>query len=164
MNQIIITKPDPEKDAEEIANVYYYTWLKTYPNKNAGITREDIEEHFKNRLEKKELEKKKEKISNLNPNKLFLIAKYNEKVIGVCNIIKRENFNQLQSIYVLPEYQGKGIGYKLWLKAFDFIDKEKNTIVQVAIYNENAINFYKKLGFIDTEKKFSDEKFKMPIK
>lgn len=163
MSEIIITKPNPEKDVEEIANVYYYTWLETYPNEAAGITREDLEEHFKNRLENESLEKRKRSISNTDPNKMFLVAKDNEKVVGVCNIIKRESFNQLQSIYVLPEYQEKGIGYKLWLKAFEFADKEKDTVVQVAIYNENAINFYKKLGFIDTGKRFSDEKFKMPI-
>ena len=50
-----------------------------------------------------------------------------------------------------------------WKKAKEFFDKSKDIIVQVAIYNKQAISFYKKLGFIDTGKRFSDEKYKMPI-
>lgn len=37
---------------------------------------------------------------------------------------------------------------------------QEDIIVHVAIYNTKAIEFYKKVGFIETEKEFSDERFK----
>ncbi len=39
-------------------------------------------------------------------------------------------------------------------------DKNKDTVVEVTTYNNKAIEFYKKLGFIDTGRRWSDEKFK----
>lgn len=50
-----------------------------------------------------------------------------------------------------------------WEKCLSFLDKNKETIVQVATYNEKAISFYKKLGFVDTGKRFTEERFVMPI-
>jgi ribosomal protein S18 acetylase RimI-like enzyme len=64
-------------------------------------------------------------------------------------------------IYVLPEYQGKGIGKLLWNELSKYLDINKETFVEVATYNENAIKFYEKLGFVDTNKRFTDERFRM---
>ena len=36
------------KDARDILDVFYQTWIQTYPNKDLGITVEDIEELLKN--------------------------------------------------------------------------------------------------------------------
>lgn len=63
---------------------------------------------------------------------------------------------------MLPEFQGLGIGKMLWKKANEFLDPKKDTFVQVADYTENAINFYKKIGFVETGKRIENEsqKFK----
>jgi len=50
-----------------------------------------------------------------------------------------------------------------WTKIQEFFAKDKKTIVQVADYNDKAIAFYQKLGFVDTGKRFTNEKHKMPI-
>ena len=159
---IIIKKPTKE-DAHGVQEVFYKTWLATYPNKDAGILKEDIEEFYKSRNSEESIKKREEFFMNIPANELFLIAKDETKVVGVFVVVKKEEFNQLQAIYVLPEYQRKGIGMMFWKKAKEFFDKSKDIIVQVAIYNKQAISFYKKLGFIDTGKRFSDEKYKMPI-
>ncbi len=39
-NEIKILEAVPE-DAEGTVNVYYKTWLDTYPNEEFGVTRED---------------------------------------------------------------------------------------------------------------------------
>ena len=148
------------QDAEGIQEVFYRTWLATYPNEEVGITVEDIEDRFKDRQSEEKLTKRRKEI--LNPTDgIMLIAKENNEIIGLCRIGKRGDNNQLQAIYVLPEYQGRGIGKLLWSEAQKFLDSKKDTIVQVATYNENAIDFYGKLGFQDTKKRFSDEKFTM---
>lgn len=69
--------------------------------------------------------------------------------------------NQLQAIYVLPEYQHQGIGTMLWQALCKSFDVSMPTIVQVATYNKQAIVFYEKLGFTDTGKRWQDDKFRM---
>ena len=159
---IVIQTPKKE-DISGIQDVFYKTWLATYPNEEIGITKEDIIERFKNSFSEEGLKRRTNYFLNIPENELFLIAKEGPNVVGVCKFVKREKFNQLQAIYVLPKYQGKGIGFMFWEKAQEFIGDSKDIIVQVAAYNKQAISFYKKLGFIDTGKRFTDEKLKMPI-
>jgi ribosomal protein S18 acetylase RimI-like enzyme len=94
-------------------------------------------------------------------NLRFLVARVDEKIAGVCLATLQEDKNQLKAIYVLPEFQGRGIGNKLWNEVLRFIDPTKKTTVEVVIHNKNAIEFYKRLGFEDTGRRWTDEKFKM---
>lgn len=159
---ITIQKPTKE-DVRGVQEVFYKTWLATYPNDEVGVTKEDIEEKFKNRNSDENIKLRTEKYLNIPNNELFLVAKDDTKVVGIFIFVKKEDYNQLQAIYVLPEYQGKGIGMMFWNKAKEFMDNDKDTLVQLATYNKGAEIFYKKLGFVDTEKRFSDEKYKMPV-
>lgn len=163
MSKITISKPNIPDDVYQIADLFFITWLATYPNKETGITEEDIKERFKDRHSKESIQKRVDNLSALSKNQSFFVAKDEEKIIGVCRAVIRDNYNQLQSIYVLPEYQGKGVGYQLWQEAKKFFDSKKQTVVQVATYNTKAITFYKKLGFVDTGKRFTNEKHRMPI-
>ena len=159
---IKIEKPTNE-DIKEIQQVFYETWLATYPNKDAGITSEDIKERFRNRLSQQAIQKITNEISDESGDKLFLVAKEDGIIVGVCKVIKKEAFNQLEAIYVLPNHQRKGIGRMLWNKAIEFFGDKNDIVVQVATYNTQAIDFYKKLGFIDYGKRFTVEKHRMPI-
>lgn len=160
---IEIVKPTIPDDVPQIQEVFYRTWLETYPNDEIGITRVDIEEQFKDRFSQEYIAKRAENLSKMPENQNFLVAKYLGNVVGVCRMIIRDEYNQLQSIYVLPEYQRLGIGKMFWNKALDFFEKNKKIIVQVATYNVKTIEFYKKLGFIDTGKRFTEERHRMPI-
>ena len=159
---ITIEKPIKE-DARGVQDVFYKTWLATYPNNEAGILKEDIEERFKNRFSVESIKNREKFFTNIPENELFLVAKDGINVVGVCVVVKRKEFNQLQAIYVLPEYQRKGIGMMFWNKAKEFFDKSKDIIVQLATYNTQAEFFYKKLGFVDTGKRFLDEKHRMSV-
>jgi GNAT superfamily N-acetyltransferase len=159
---IIIEKPVIE-DVKGIQAVLYETWLDTYPNREAGITKEDIEERFKMRFSVEELAKREKSIRMLTSEMLFLAAKEDGRVVGICRAIRQENVNQLGAIYVLPDYQRQGIGHAFWKRVAEFLGPEKDIIVNVVVYNEKAINFYKKVGFVDTGKRFIDEHFKMPV-
>jgi len=157
MIEIVFPKPE---DAEAIQMVFYKSWLDTYPNKEVGITIDDVEHWYKDDWNGK-IEKQRARIANPPENQSFFIAKDGDNVVGVCRIVKYPDKNQLQAIYVLPDQQRKGIGKMLWDKALEILDPSKDTIVQVADYNKKAIEFYKKLGFVDTGKRFSDEHFRM---
>jgi ribosomal protein S18 acetylase RimI-like enzyme len=149
------------EDARGTAEVYYKTWLATYPNKEVGVTVDDIEDQFKDSFTEEGLAKQAERIAYAPENVSFFLAKDGGKVVGVCRVVRNPQNNQLKTIYVLPEYQGKGIGRLLWEEAQKHFDAGKDVIVHVATYNTGAIEFYKKLGFKETGKEFSDKKFKM---
>ena len=158
----IVTCPAIPADAEGIAHVVETTWLSTYPNEEYKITEEDINEILKNRKSPEEIEKTRQNIIEEKPDQKIFVAKQGEDIIGFCNAIKKPDFNQLKAIYVLPEYQGQCIGQKLWDQVFTFFNDNNNKIiVHVATYNQKAIDFYKKLGFEETGKNFSQERFRM---
>lgn len=160
MQDIKIVQPTIE-DALGTIEVQYRAWLDTYPNEKIGITIDDIENRYKDAFSGERFEKRKKVIQNPKPNEKFIIAKDGDKVVGICHAVIYEDKNQLHAIYILPDYQGKGIGIQLWNAVFSFFDETKDIFVEVADYNEKAINFYKKLGFVDTGKRFSDERFRM---
>jgi ribosomal protein S18 acetylase RimI-like enzyme len=153
MIHIIFPKPE---DAEAIVRMAYET-----PNAEAGITREDIEYLYKDAFTEEKLNLSKNRIIHPPAGESFFIAKDDERVVGTCRVWLYKNNNELQAIYVSPLYQRQGIGKMLWEKALEIIDSAKDTVVYVVAYNEKAINFYKKLGFLDTGKRRVEERRKM---
>lgn len=151
--------PALPEHAEQIQDVFYHTWLATYPG-NAGITVEDVEKRFADRLSEEKLAKRREELENPHPGHHVLVALHEEKVVGVCRL-ETGTGNRIKAIYVLPEYQGKGIGRQLWEKAKEYCDETKETHVAVATFNTSAIAFYTKLGFVDTGRRFTEERLRM---
>lgn len=148
---IIIQKPTKE-DVHGIQEVHYRTWLSTYPNEEIGVTKEDIEERFKNRFSKKTMERRSNFFVNTPDNVLALIAKDDNKIVGMFSFAEEPAHNVLQGVYILPDYQGKGIFRKFWDEAQKFMDHSKDTILHVVSYNKKTIDVYKKLGFIESGK------------
>jgi ribosomal protein S18 acetylase RimI-like enzyme len=158
--KIVVVSAKPE-DARGIAEVFYKTWLDTYPNEEAGITVDDIEDRYKDSFTEESLKKRAERIANPPKGENLIIAKEDGKVVGLCRAIQNPDNNQIQAIYVLPEYQGRGIGHLLWGEAQKLFAPGKDIVVRVATFNAKAIDFYRKLGFEDTGKRWEDERFKM---
>lgn len=151
-------KPD---DVLKLHRVYLSAWLDTYPNEEFNITTEDIIYKYEQRLAPDKIEESKEKITQTKENELKLLLEYNGDVVALCNVAIEKDYNHLQAIYVLPEYQRMGIGGLIWSEAEKFLDPYKKIIVHVVSYNDKAIKFYEKLGFKSTNKIFTDERFKM---
>ncbi|MEP7372015.1 MAG: GNAT family N-acetyltransferase [Chitinophagaceae bacterium] len=90
-------------------------------------------------------------------NNVYLLAFINGEPAGFCKI-KKHSLNdrieawaqmELQKIYVLPEYHGKGVGTAL-LKELKNLAKEiypDYIWLDTHISNENAIRLYEKNGF-----------------
>lgn len=147
------------EDVEGATTVLYKTWLETYPNERLGITKEDIEESYKGHFEEESIKRLQEKIKKLPSNEKRIVAVLDNRIAGVGSLVKHEGYNEFKTIYVLPEYQGKGIGKRLWNELKNFLDPTKDTTVEVADYTTDTIEFYKKLGFVDTGKRFTDDRF-----
>lgn len=159
---LVITAVSPA-DAPQIQELLYKTWIATYPNQELGITKEDLEEFNKFRLTKEGVRRAEEHIRSLpeKGNELYLVGKFGQKVIGLARFLRHPDRNQLQTLYVLPEFQGKGVGTKFWEEGKKFFDPGKDIFVHVATYNANAIAFYTKLGFEETGKRFTNDQLTM---
>jgi len=140
--KIKVEKPKPE-DVEGIFKVQKETWLATYPNEEAGITVEDIEE--KDFFNPEKIKRYKKEILD-NKNRQTWVAKDGASVIGFCGALKEYDMLRLSAIYVLPKYQGRGVGKMLMSEGLNWLG-DCEVEVRVAKYNKQAIDFYKKFGF-----------------
>lgn len=158
---ITVVRQTPE-DVVGTTKVYYQAWLATYPNEDAGVTKRDVEHHFASAFRQEALQKKRTYLQNQPEHHLSLVAKAaSGKIVGVCNVLRNEDRNVLRSLYVLPKYQGRGVGSALWDEVQDFLDSEKDTVVEVVDYNQPAIDFYISKGFVATGKQRQEERFRM---
>ncbi len=160
MEKIIISDAVSE-DVLQTTRLLHETWLATYPNKEHGVTAEDVDESYKDSYTEENQKKRKERIKNLPKNERQITAKIGDKIVGVCAGIVNEDKNELKMLYVLPEYQGKGVGTALWLEIRKFFDPKKGTIVKLIEYNAKTKKFYEGLGFRDTGKRIVDERWRM---
>jgi GNAT superfamily N-acetyltransferase len=161
--KIAIRKSVPD-DVYGIREVQRANWLKTYPSSEEGITIEDIIRKFEidktpEGIEKIEERKKKYEDRNIGT----WVAEADGNIVGYCMAIKEEEHNRVGAIYVLPTYHRKGLGGQLIEKAFAWLGDRKDILINVARYNKQAINFYNKLGFLETGKEGAlDSAAKLP--
>lgn len=152
---VVLAQP---KDMKSIRSVQKTTWLQTYPNEKEGITRKDIEKRFcsdDTQEGKKQLEERAAWF--FKPNAHTWVGKDGDVVVGYCLAVKDVDIHRIQALYVLPEYQGKGIGTACIHNAIQWLGLDKAIVIHVASYNENAIRFYKTIGFIETGKDLKDD-------
>lgn len=84
------------------------------------------------------------------------VAKVNGAVVGfTLPLINKDGQHSLGALYVLPEFQGLGIGYELAKVNLKWHGNHP-IYLAVAAYNQRAINFYKTLSFMETGKKIED--------
>jgi ribosomal protein S18 acetylase RimI-like enzyme len=142
MINIAQAKPD---DAESIATVQHDTWIATYPDENLGITLSYIEERVSNYQSPERLSVWRSIIANTE--EYVTVAKDGQKIIGFSAAKKDSEANQIMGIYVLPEYHGSGVAQKSMDAAMKWLGADQNIMVEVASYNQRAINFYRNYGF-----------------
>jgi ribosomal protein S18 acetylase RimI-like enzyme len=130
-------------DTSGIQKVLFNTWLASYAD---FIPITDIQWYFNNYY------------SDINFAQLFddpmsqsYVAEIKKFLVGYARtkVHQEQNRCYLESLYVLPEYQGKGIGMKL-LRMVEERAKSKsfNQIwLGVMVQNASSLEWYKKLGF-----------------
>lgn len=87
-----------------------------------------------------------------NNKGLFLAALDDENLIGSGAIRKwDETTAELKRMWLLEEYHGRGIGYQLITRLFDFARAEryKRIILQTGSEQSRAVKFYRRLGFVE---------------
>lgn len=158
--EIRIAKPE---DARAVRSVQKLTWLAAYPSQEHGITYQDIEsKDFESR---DKIERMKKRIQDNSSNSNTWIAKLeNNEIIGfgAATYTDNETPNQLNAMYVLPDYQGIGVGGSLMRTMLHWLGSEQEISLGVVQYNGQAISFYKRFGFVETGERIEHEQPTFP--
>lgn len=88
------------------------------------------------------------------PHGLFLVALDGDRLIGT-GAIRRYDAEaaELRRMWLLEPYQGRGIGYRLWLELAGFARTAGYRRIRLTTDEENVLAraFYKRLGFYRIE-------------
>ncbi len=139
------------EDAYMIRYIGAHSWNETYK----GLVPDEYLKYKLEHIEDK-VEKQKSLINDKNNN--FYVAKVDNKVVGFVSYglledEKYKDFGHIDSIYLLKEYQGYGIGKELFKIALNGLKELGYTKMELeCMTGNNTISFYKKyLGeVIDT--------------
>ncbi len=131
------------EDLPTIQNVLWKTWVDSY---STFIPERDLKSYFG---EHYDVEALKELFRN--PLVSGYVAEVDGAVVGFMRTTKdwEENQFYVSSIYLLPQFQGKGLGRQLMVKAAEeaFAAKLDKIWVGVMMQNEQAYEWYKKMGY-----------------
>jgi ribosomal protein S18 acetylase RimI-like enzyme len=137
----------------EVKDLLTKTWVSTYSSIYDKKVIDYITENWHNIEFLKEESK--------NPDVIFYIYKKNNKILGLLSGYK-DNLNKkfyLNRLYILPEYQGVGIGFELLNRLYDDLQYHFHSIyIDVETLNIKAIKFYEKNNFFKI-KEFNDTIF-----
>lgn len=126
-------------DATGIAKVHVDSWRTTYK----GIIPDDF---LKNLTYEQRTELWRSNILK-EENYVIVAENNNGQIVGFADAWKREtnivdNSGDLTSIYLLEEYQGKGIGKKLLRELFEHFKQLGYTKVFVEVLEENKTRYF----------------------
>jgi len=137
------------KDLHSLQKISYETFNETFKNQNSP-------ENMNAYLEKAfNLEQVEKELSNRSSQFFFVF--YNQELAGYLKV----NTNEAQSekmgdqsleverIYIKNTYQKQGLGKYLLNKAIEIAQEQNKENIWLGVWekNENAIAFYKKMGF-----------------
>ncbi|MDV7767486.1 GNAT family N-acetyltransferase [Peribacillus sp. CSMR9] len=140
------------EDSRKLQEISYETFNETFKHQN---TPENMNAYLERAFNFKQLEKE---LSNTSSQ--FFFVYFNNEVAGYLKI----NTNDAQSeemgdesleierIYIKDKFQKLGIGKCLQNKAMEIAMEHNKKKIWLGVWekNENAIAFYKKLGFVQT--------------
>jgi len=148
MQEITITKAN-HTDLQTLIELGKKTFFETYAQRNSEADMKAyLTDNFNDKIINGQLE---------NPNSEFYIAWDDEQPIGYLKVnegaaqtdLKEEGSLEIERIYVLASYHGKGIGHLLYEKATEIAKRKNKTSIWLGVWEENprAIRFYEKNGF-----------------
>lgn len=153
-----------QEDSLQIAIVNVYTWKTQY----SGLMKDEtINFRIKN------VENSSEKIKKrINEDGNYLVAKKDNTVIGFCRYGKcqekgYEDFGQINALYLLEGFKGKGIGKRLFEEAKKEIKNMGYSKMRIDCLKGNStLGFYLHMGgkvVSEFEHTFVEEKIKEEI-
>ncbi|MBU1093176.1 MAG: GNAT family N-acetyltransferase [Firmicutes bacterium] len=140
----VIIRKATKEDADGKGYVHYKSWIETY----TGLFPDDV-------IKGLSLERSVDKAREYPENTYVAIV--NDKIVGFsCHLESRDedlqNYGEIMAIYILKQYQGRGIGRLLIKSCYGELLNYNGISLWVLKSNLNAINFYESEGFINDGK------------
>ncbi len=149
MKTTVEISPVKVDDASEIQDVLYRASIGMY--QMHGYDLPEIDAHFSTRNSEENISKARRVIESLSSNEMYMVAKYDNHVVGICYAEKEKDRNVLHALYVMPEFQNMGVGRELWNSVRDWLS-DNDVYLDVLNMNAKAVGFYESLGFIPTRR------------
>jgi GNAT superfamily N-acetyltransferase len=142
-----------EGDELALAPMHIKAWKETYVVPESGLTEESIDKMLAHLLEDTSYRRNTINKSLTNPDTvLYRVVKNSEgEIVGFIHGSKNEQFNELDSIYLLNEAKGSGVGGRLMKDFLNWADSEKPCRLEAFAFNGSAIGFYVRYGFEQTD-------------
>ncbi|MEF3306863.1 GNAT family N-acetyltransferase [Paenibacillus sp. GYB003] len=140
------------EDLRILQEISIETFNDTFKDQNSPET---MKAYLERAFNSKQLEKE---LSNLFSEFFFIY--FNEELAGYLKVnsneAQSENMGdaslEIERIYIRNKFQRKGLGAYLLNKAMEIAKSQNKTMIWLGVWekNENAIDFYKKMGFVQT--------------
>ena len=140
------------EDLAILQEISIETFNDTFKNQN---TPENMKAYLEKAFNTKQLEKELSTISSQ-----FFFVYFYEAVAGYLKVNTNEAQSEemgdesleIERIYIKSKFQKHGLGKSLFDKALEIALDHNKKIIWLGVWekNENAIEFYKKIGFIQT--------------
>jgi len=148
-----VIEPMKNTDIEAATLMRLESWLDTYVNEEAGVTKEWIEERNARQLSADRQASRRERFASGKKAGAFnaWVARDPQgEIIGSTTpYIDAEGRQHLGSLYVDKKWQGTGVAGQLFDEVVQWLDPTKPIELGVTTYNERAKAFYRKQGFIE---------------
>lgn len=133
-----------EDNIAEVQEVAKICWHDTYE----GILPKEVRDAFLEQAYSHEMMKRRLERSHL------FVAEVDGEVTGFANFspVKYDGEAELGAIYILPQYQGIGIGTALLQEGIGYLEGVKKLYVYVEAENEKGKAFYNAQGFAALER------------
>ncbi len=90
----------------------------------------------------------------------FLVTMDNARIVGTGALRRlEENVGEIKRLWLLPEYQGRGWGYRMMTRLLEVARQKSYTIIRLetsSSYQQRAIQFYRRMGFYEIPR-FGDD-------
>src|SRR4030042_5728295 len=140
----ISIRPWQKKDLESIRRITCQSWISTY---SSFIPESDLRAYFGTNYTEASL-------LNMfdDPFTQGFIAAVDDHIAGYARLFFNGDENRLyvSSLYLLPEFEGKGIGIRLLESAEGYAAEKRldELWIGVMVKNRQALLFYRKVGFL----------------
>ncbi len=147
-----------EGDARAIQDVIRESWLASFSD-NTSVTREDIEEIFKNADTDEFLGKANASLARPPENEKYFVAKEGARIVGFCQTTAHVMETELGNIYTSGGKRAAA-GTSLWNEVKKVLDRQKDTFIWAPQYDMETLKFYESLGFAQTKATRPDPRLK----
>ncbi len=141
-----------KEDLKQLREISIDTFQETFQHQNSP---ENMAAYLEKAFNIKQLETELAEISST-----FFFITFNDELAGYLKLNRNEaqseemgdEYLEIERIYLKSNFQKHGLGKRLLTKALETAQEYKKKKVWLGVWekNENAIAFYKKMGFVQT--------------